>query len=636
MLEKIRENSQGLVAKIILGFIILTFALAGISSYLGGSVDVSSAVVNGEEITKASYTQAYQSQRRRMESQFGQMFEQLAADPSYMQNFRKNVLDNLINEALQGQLVEELGMRISDNEIKDAIRKMPEFQVDGQFNNERYLMLIRQAGFQPSAFRDMLRKDMAVRQLAQSVIGTNFALTKETTAYNALQKQSRSIDYVEIDKNQYTAGVEITDEEKADYYQANIDRWETQEKVSVDYVELKMSDLMPLVDVTEDDAEAYYNEYVESYKTTERRKASHILIEIAEDEAAAEQEAQDLLAKINAGESFEELAKAHSDDTFSGENGGDLDWMTQGDMDPAFDDAVFAMTNEGDISDVVKSSFGYHIIKLTGIEASVTSPFADVKADILEKLKADKANDLFAERQEALTNASYENPDSLEDAAAAVEGQIVSSDAFTRNDAAFPLNAPAVVAAAFSDQVLVENINSEVLSVSNDHIVVIHLKEHFPARTQSAEEVDAQVIEALTNQKATEKAREAAEGLMAKLKDSADAATVVAADNLTLKSEEKLERFSGATPVDIRNHAFKMAKPAADAQTFDLVEMTNGNYAVIKLNSVSSGLMTADDTTTQQRLSSLYSQSGFQSFVDSLSEGATIERLDTEIEEELY
>ena len=179
MLEKIREGSQGLAAKMILGLVILTFALAGIGSYLGNTAAQPAAIVNGEEISQTAFQQKYDSNRSRMEQQFGQMFAQLAADEAYMKTFREGVLDQLVNEELQSQLAQSIGLRISDDKIKDIIRNMPEFQVDNQFNNERYLSVLRQVGYQTSSFRDYLQVENTRRQVSQAIAGTDFSLDSE-------------------------------------------------------------------------------------------------------------------------------------------------------------------------------------------------------------------------------------------------------------------------------------------------------------------------------------------------------------------------------------------------------------------------------------------------------------------------
>jgi len=197
MLEDIREKSQGFTAKIILGLIILIFAVAGVGSYTN-SVDTSVATVNGEAISQQSFNSAYQTQRNRMAQQFGEMFDTLSNDETYMANFRQGVLDNLINETLIDQNSQELAIRVSDERLKDTIRDMPEFQVNGAFDNDRYLAIINQAGFyQSSNFRDYLRTEMTRRQLSQALVATEFNLPYQEKLQHTLQSQTRDISYAQ-------------------------------------------------------------------------------------------------------------------------------------------------------------------------------------------------------------------------------------------------------------------------------------------------------------------------------------------------------------------------------------------------------------------------------------------------------
>ena len=193
MLEKIREGSQGVIAKSILGLVILTFALAGVGSYLSTPAELNVAEVNGETISRADFDQAFQNERARLQQQFGEMYATLSADTAYMTNFRNEVLERLISEKLEQQLAKKLGLRVSDDQVRDAIRGMTEFQIDGSFNNDRYLALLRQAGFQPDQFRELIRTQMTRNQLLRGVVGSEFATAAEMQMLMKLQQQQRDM-----------------------------------------------------------------------------------------------------------------------------------------------------------------------------------------------------------------------------------------------------------------------------------------------------------------------------------------------------------------------------------------------------------------------------------------------------------
>lgn len=302
MLEEIRESSQGLTAKIILGLIILTFAVAGLGSYTN-SVDTSVATVNGDKISQQAFNKAYQAQRSRMAQQFGDMFDTLSNDSAYMANFRQNVLDNLINEKLIDQSAESLSIRVSDERLKESIRTMPEFQVDGVFDNNRYLAIINQAGFfQSSAFRDYLRVEMTRRQLSQALVATEFNLPYQEELQLALQNQTRDIRFATISAQQFEADIEVSAEEVNAYFLANQSRFENKEQVKVNYVSLNVNDIAKGIEVTDEDVANYYQDNIASFTQAEQRRVSHILIEFtegdSESEALAKVQAEAVLARL--------------------------------------------------------------------------------------------------------------------------------------------------------------------------------------------------------------------------------------------------------------------------------------------------------------------------------------------------
>jgi len=277
MLENIRESSQGLTAKIILGLIILTFAVAGLGSYTN-SADTSVATVNGEKISQQEFNKAYQAQRNRMAQQFGDMFDTLSNDSNYMANFRQGVLDNLINERLIDQSAESLAIRVSDERIKITIREMPEFQVDGVFDNNRYLAIINQAGFfQSSNFRDYLRVEMTRRQLSQALVATEFNLPYQEKLQLSLQNQTRDIRFATLSAKQFEAGIEINEEEIKTYYQANQVRFENKEQVKVNYIRLSVADIAKKINVSDEEIASYYQDNIASFTQAEQRRVSHIL-----------------------------------------------------------------------------------------------------------------------------------------------------------------------------------------------------------------------------------------------------------------------------------------------------------------------------------------------------------------------
>ena len=625
MLEDIREKSQGLTAKIILGLIILTFAVAGVGSYTN-SVDTSVATVNGEAISQQDFNKAYQAQRNRMAQQFGEMFDTLSNDENYMANFRQGVLDNLINEKLIDQSSQALSIRVSDARLKETIRTMPEFQVDGVFDNNRYLAIINQAGFyQSSAFRDYLRTEMTRRQLSQALVATEFNLPYQEKLQHVLQTQTRAIQYATISAKQFEAGIEVSDEEVNNYFLANQARFENKEQVKVDFVALNVESIAKDITVTDEELAQYYQDHLTQFTQAEQRRISHILIEFADDEAAAEQQAQDILSRLNQGEDFAALAKELSNDTFSGENGGDLEWLELGVMEQSFDDAALALANVNDYSGLVETSFGFHIIQLTDHKAEVIQSFDSVKTELSVKVSNDKAQDKFFDLQQELARISFEFPDSLEDAANAVNAEVQTSSWLSRIGNLPPFEQDKVLDAVFSDVVLKDNLNSDVIEVNDNLALVLRLNTYQEANVKPLAEVESQIRDILVAQKATDKAQTTVDELLASFKSGSDITEQLAVLNASFTVNDNVARYSPQIDQSITRAAFVLPHPLESAISASTTALSNGDLALVAVNSVkvNEGLPTPD--LAQQQTSQL-AQSAYQSYVESLKVGAKITR----------
>ncbi len=626
MLEDIREKSQGLTAKIILGLIILTFAVAGVGSYTN-SVDTSVATVNGEAISQQAFNKAYQAQRSRMAQQFGEMFDTLSNDENYMANFRQGVLDNLINEKLIDQNSEALAIRVSDERLKDTIRNMPEFQVDGTFDNNRYLAIINQAGFfQSSDFRDYLRVEMTRRQLSQALVTTEFNLPYQEKLQLALQNQTRDIRFATISAEQFKADIELTDEEVNSYYLANQARFENKEQVKVDFISLNVADIAKGIEISDEDIAKHYQENLTSFTEAEQRRISHILIEFVDgDEEAAKTQAQTVLTRIEQGEDFAVLAKEVSNDTFSGENGGDLEWLEPGVMEENFDNAALALVNVGEVSPLVKTSFGYHILKLTDYKGEVVQGLDDIQAELRVKLSNDQAQEQFFALQQEMARISFEFPDSLEDAASEVNVEIQTSPWLLRNGNSAPFDQAKVIEAAFSDMVLQDNMNSDLIEVNDDVALVLRLNTFQEANVKPLTEVEAKIRNILVNQKATDKAQQTVDSLLAEFTSGTDVNSQLAQLNASFVSKESISRYSPDVDQSVSRAAFVLPHPVSGSVSASTVALSNGDLALVEVTSVGVKETAANPNLAQQQTSQL-AQSAYQSFVNSLKVDAKITR----------
>ncbi|TLX50495.1 peptidylprolyl isomerase [Pseudoalteromonas ruthenica] len=626
MLEKIREGSQGLAAKIILGLVILSFALAGIGGYLGQSTEQSVAEVNGVKITQREFARAYENERARLEQQFGEYFAQLANDPSYMAQVRQSVTDRLVQQELQTQLAAEMGLRVSDEQVKQTILELPAFQFGGQFSNDRYLQVIRQMGYQADGFREYLREEMTRSQLVSALAGTDFTLSNELSQAVGLQQQQRAIDYVVLDNNAYKAQVEVSDEEVQEYYDLNQAQFLSPEQVKVSYVELSADDLELAEPITDEQINDYYQQNKAYYSEPEKRRVAHILVEYGDDQDSAEQKANDLLTQLNNGADFAELASNESDDIVSAEMGGDLDWIERDMLDPDFEKAAFALQNVGELSQVVESEFGYHIIKLTDLQPGETKPLAEVKEDIRTELAKVEKADLFYEQQTELAELSFEVADTLEDAAAAVGAQVQTTPWVARGQLSAPLNEANVQAAIFSPELLEDRVNSEVLDLGNEHVIVVRIADHKPAATKPLAEVSEQIKQTLIAEKATAKAKEQGEELFAQLQSGTSLNAIAQQAGVEMQSEDALNRRSFSVAPALVEQVFKLAHPQ-DEPVVDMVELNNGNIALVALKSVNTPSETEVNAQVKQNLTMQMANKNYQSFIEALEAQAEVVRM---------
>lgn len=618
MLEKIREGSQGTIAKVILGAVILSFALAGIGSYLGRPAESLAATVNDQTISSQALEQAVRNERQRLQNQLGENFDRFASNPAFMQQIRNQALERLVVMALLDQAVAESGLTVGDDQVRQAIVETPYFQQEGQFSNDLYLRSIQSMGYTAAGYREVLRQDISRSQYLSSFTDSEFVLNGEVKQLKELLSQTRDIRYWQIDLNKLAEKVIPTEEQVQAYFDSHQFAYQKPEMVSVEYVELNAETLAKDLDVSDDEVEAYYQENADLYRSQEERRASHILL--TNDDEGREKAAQ-VQAKLAEGADFVELVKEFSADTFSAENGGDLDWFAQGVMGEAFDKAVFALAKEGDVSELVESSFGLHIIKLTGIRAPEVKAFADVSAEIKEKLLRDKALELYYQKQEDVTNLAFELPDSLEELASETDLTVQSTALFSRGAAPAAVADNKVQDAIFSDQVLRDGMNSDAIELAEGQLIVVRLKEHQPARTKALDEVKPEVAQAVKIEQARTQAEELAETLLATL-NKGEQLIIEPEQPIQVLTEADLTRNNVTLDPAIRDKAFAMAKPTEGSQ-YDKVSGTNF-VAVVALDAVKQGEPPVAEAALKQNLEQQAMERAYQELVNVLKANAEI------------
>ena len=622
MLERIREGSQSFTAKAILVLIILTFALAGVGGYITGDTEDAVAKVNGEEIPRSDYDRAYENERSRLQEQFGDMFSAITSDPEYMRSLRSRVLEQLIEQELLVQYAEDSGMRVGSEQVKAAIRDIPQFRTAGQFDNDVYLMALRNAGYSPEAFAKVMQQDMTRNQLLRGLSQSEFVLEPEALAFLRLQNQTRSGGFLVANNESFEGQVEVAESDIETFYQQNQDMFRTEEKLSVAYVELSLAAIESDIEIADEEVREYYEQRQQQYATEEERRVSHILIEF--DTENAKEKAEEALAELEQGADFAEVAQTYSDDTFSAEQGGDLDWVEAGMMDEDFDAAAFELENIGDLSEIVETSFGYHIIKLTDLREGTVTPFSEVEDEVRQQLLAEKAEDRYFEKQQKLAEISFEQPDTLEPAADEIGATVRRTDLFTRERAPTPLSDDVILNNLFSEQLIEEKLNSDVIETSDDRSLVVRVTEHQPVRVKDLDEVREQIVAELRVEKAQELALQQAEEWMQAWQSGEETSgEIVWVDSITRNNNEH--------PRAIVQELFSMSPSAtADENTFTTVALPNGDAAVVALTELNPGNANEEQLDElQSQLQNRQAQVMLQAFINNLKSDADIQRLST-------
>ncbi len=622
MLHFIRERAQGWVAWFIVGLISIPFALWGVNSYLNGPSDTIIATVNGEPVKQAEYKQALQQYRDRMRTIMKDEFNPELFDSMTV---KQSVLNGLIEKKLLFSVGHNLGQRINDASLNSIIQATPAFQKAGKFDSERYSMMLRRIGLNPERYEAELRRDSITQQLTRNIQQSTLVGQYAVDDILRLEKQKREIAYGVIPASSFVDKITVNDDSIKTYYEQHSANYLAPERVSVNYVELSVDELSKTISVNDTDLRSFYASNQDLFVGPEQRRASHILIEGDKDAALAKIE--EIKTRLKQGEDFSSLAKEFSQDAGSTKEGGDLGFFQHDVMDPTFEKAVFSMKNIGDVIGPIKTEFGYHLIKLTGIKSAEGKSFADAKPDVERLYRQHKAEDVFYEKAEKLADISYENPDSLDATAEALGLEIQTTPEFTRTGVSKGVaNNKKVITAAFSEDVLVNDLNSAVIELSKSDLVVVHKNKHIPASQLPLKSVAPAIKEQLLFEKATKQAKEKGKAVLEQLKMG------VAADSLFSDNNWHIAQFYDRTSTDVSQqvlqHAFSVAKPDKNPEYTGFIA-SNGNYIVLKVSAVKDGK--PEDASSEEReglqahLQRSYGESELQAFVSTLKQSADIE-----------
>ena len=517
MFDFVHEKKR--VVQIVLMLIILPFAFWGVDSYRKSGGSEAPATVNGEKISQQELDNALRQQQDRMRELMEANF-----DPSIFDTpeVKRTILENLVAQRLLGIQARVAGLTLSDEQLAQIIAGIESFHKDGKFDKQRYETVLKSQNMTPQIFESRVKQELSTRQLIDAYTQNGYA--SQATADNLirLNEQQRVVSVAQLSMDSFLKQVKVEDAAIKEYFDKNQKEFQTPERVRAEYVIFSAASLQSQITVDQAEIKKYYEDHQSEFGTPEQRKAAHILIAVAANAPEAEKQAakgkaEDILQQVkHAPAKFAELAKQYSQDPGSAANGGDLGFFGRGMMVKPFDDAVFKLM-VGEVSALVQSDFGFHIIKLLAVKDGKTPPMDSVKATIAQRLKVQKAEDRFTELAEKFSNTVYEQSDSLKPAAELVKTPVQQVAWLTKGQIGVAPWTEKALQALFSDEVIKSKRNTAAIEIAPNTLLAARILEHKPASTLPFAEVAANIRQKLSRQQAQDMAVKQGQELLAQL-----------------------------------------------------------------------------------------------------------------------
>jgi peptidyl-prolyl cis-trans isomerase D len=583
MLQTIHDKLKGWLAGVVLGAIGLVFVFWGINWTL--TAPTYAAKVNGSEIGANEVRQAYQQQLAQFERQTnGSISEAQRTD------IKKRVLDQYVNSEALVTRSDALGYRVSDAEVLRAECQIPAFQVEGKCDTAHAVALLRAQGRSPLEIEEMFKRDVKLRQLNAALSLSSFATATETRQIRALTKQQREIAWVTLSAEKFAAGATPDGAALETYYVAHKSLYMTPETVDLRYVEISLSAIASKVSVDDAQLKSYYDEQKaktpERFAQAEQRRVSHILLTVADpkEDAAVKAKADGILKRAEGGEDFAKLAKEFSQDPGSGAQGGDLGWSERKVWVAPFADAAYSMQVD-EIRGPVKTQFGYHILKLFGIQPATVKTFEQSKAELEAEYRRNEAERLFNSAQDQLADAALQNSTDIDVVARKAGLTVREIPIFSRVDGGGDLGkALAVIEAAFNADVLDGRL-SQMVEVEKGRGVVLRATDHKLPQQKPLDAVRTDVVAAWKKQRGAELAAAAAADAVKRL-DAGEPWDAVAKNlNVAVSPPKFIGRQDASVPIEIRVEVFGQPKPQSKPLYGD-ARLANGDSSVIALSAV--------------------------------------------------
>ena len=586
MLQNIRDglHRHKWLGYVVLGALALVFAAWGAYGIVNLNIDNANyaAEVGGQKISIQQARNAWIRQESRLQQSFG------GADiPAVLRDrFQDQVLESLIRDALMTQRTHDLGYRVTDADVQEAIVKEPAFQIEGKYSPDAAKAALAQAGLSIDQFETELRNQLQRDQLENSIRATDFMTPTEISQMQSLENEQREVRYAVLPTDKFP-GPAVDDAAVQAYYKAHQAEFMTPESAHLEYAELRLDQLAAQMTVSDADLHAAYDKNKSTYVVPERRHARHILIAATKDDAADRKLADEVYEQAKSGKDFAQLAKQYSKDPGSAQNGGDLGWADRTTFVPAFTDALYGM-KVGEIHPPVKTQFGYHIIRLDEIQPGKTKTFEEARPELEAEVRKNEATDKFGDIQEKL-QSSLEQSGGTDLDSLAKEYKLQTGDVpqFLRGTGGAPLgSAPQLQDLVFGDsQVPTGHIGGPVL-LGDDRLVLVKILDRKKPEPKPLAEVRDSIVATLKKQNGSEAAMKAAESAKAKLEGGASFDEVAKELGITAEPARFIARTDPAVPAQIRNVVFDVPKPTADKPVYRALKLDTGGAAIVDVTKV--------------------------------------------------
>ena len=588
MLQAIRNKMHGWPSVILLGVCVLAMSLFGMESYFTSTNESFVAKVGKHEITPREFEDRVNLLRQQASAEQGEHFDSSIFDQPAM---KLRVLDAMIDQQLLLQANDDWGMRVADQSVRDYIATIPAVQVDGQFDPSSYRSWLASQRKTPDMFEDEIRSSLAIQLVPEAINDSTIVSDVQVDRFLSLLTQRRDLRYFLLPRSTQIDN-QVTDAQIDTYYKAHLADYMNPEQVSVKYIEVNGADLAPDAVPSEDDLKKRYADEKQRFVQPEQRLVSHILVNVPsnatpDQQKAALAKAEKIVAEANPGD-FAKLAEQDSEDLGSKRQGGDLGWLEKGVTNAAFDSAMFAL-QKGQISKPVLSSDGYHIIWLRDVRSGESKPYAEVRDQLLKEASAADRDRKYNDVAGKMSDSTYQNPTSLDPAAAALDLPIKSTELFSRKGGADLAANPKVIAAAFSDDVLVQGNNSGLIDLGNSHSVVIHVDKHVPAAARPLADVRADAQKKILDERVAVAEKKQSDEILARLQKGEDMAAVAASIHANVVSVNEVVRGRSELPAPLLKQAFLLPHPVAGKSQFAAVDMQDGNFALLAVDKVQEG-----------------------------------------------